>query len=199
MNKKGFTLLEGLVAMGIFLLLIVPITGFLINGFRYNTVIWEQLKTQNDGRRALRETVDVLRKVETSSLGGFPIVSAGSYDLTVYSNVDTDSYREKVRFWLDGTTLKKNIVKPSGSPLSYAGVGTTIEIAHDVVNIAKNMPLFTFYDENYTGTESALTSPISVTAVRLIKIDLEIEKDATKTPVPLRVESMVQIRNLKIN
>ena len=199
MNKKGFTLLELLVALGIFLLLIVPISAILINGFKYNSVIWDQLEAQNDGRRAIREVADVLRKAENSSLGGFPIVSAGNNDLTVYANVDNDSYREKVRFWLDGTILKKNIIKPSGNPLSYSGTGTTTELSHYVVNIAKNFPLFSYYDTNYTGVESSLSVPLSVTAIRVIKIDLELEKNPDKTPVPLRVENMVQVRNLKSN
>ena len=31
--------------------------------------LWEQLQTQNDGRRVLREVVDVARRAETSSIG----------------------------------------------------------------------------------------------------------------------------------
>jgi len=197
--KKGFTLLELLVALGIFLLLIVPISAILIDGFKYNSVVWDQLEAQNDGRRALREMVDVIRKAENSSLGGFPIVSASSNDLTVYANVDDDSYKEKIRFWLDGTVLKKNVIKPSGSPLSYSGVGTTTELSHYVVNIAKNISLFTYYDTDYTGTQSALSVPAEATLVRVVKVDLELEKNPDKTPVPLRVESMVQVRNLKSN
>jgi len=197
--RKGFTLIELIIGVGIFVLIAIPTSDMLIHGFRYNAIIWEQLTTQNDGRRALREVVDIVRKTEQSSLGAFSVAAASSYDLTVYANVDSDSLREKVRFWLDGTTLKKNVIKPSGSPLSYSGVGTTIELAHSAVNISKSIPLFTYYDENYTGTQAGLSSPIDVTRIRVIKIDLELEKDPTETPVPLRVESMVQIRNLKTN
>ena len=192
-------MLEVLVSLGIFLLLIIPTSEMLIHSFRYNAIIWEQLKTQNDGRRALREVVDIVRKAESSSLGAYSVVAASNYDLTIYSNIDKDSYREKVRFWLDGTTLKKNIIKPGGNPLGYSDAGITTELAHDAVNIAKSIPLFVYYDENFTGTQASLTTPIDVTKVRMIKIDLELEKDPTETPVPLRVESMAQIRNLKTN
>jgi hypothetical protein len=191
--------MEILIALGIFLLLVIPISEMLIHSFQYNAIIWEQLKTQNDGRRAIREAVDVVRKAEQSSLGAYSIAAASNYDLTVYSNADKDSYREKVRLWLDNTTLKKNIIKPSGNPLSYSGAGATTELAHDVVNIAKSIPLFTYYDENFTGAQAGLVAPIDVTKIRMIKIDLELEKDPTETPVPLRVESAVSIRNLKTN
>ena len=190
-------MLELLVALGIFSLIIVSVAWLLIHGFRYNGIIWEQLKTQSDGRRVLRETVDVVRKAEQSSIGSYPIANAGAYDLTVYSNVDSDSYREKVRFWLDGATFKRNIIKPSGNPLAYSGIGQTVEIAHDAVNIAKGEALFSYFDENYTGVEMPMVQPVDTTKIRVVRIRLELEKDPTETPVPLRVESTAQVRNLK--
>ncbi len=147
----------------------------------------------------LRETVDVVRKAEQSSIGSYPIANAGAYDLTVYSNVDSDSYREKVRLWLDGATFKRNIIKPSGNPLAYSGAGQTVEIAHDAVNIAKGEALFSYFDENYTGVEMPMVQPVDTTKIRVVRIRLELEKDPTETPVPLRVESTAQVRNLKTN
>ena len=192
-------MLELLVALGIFSLVIVSVAWLAIHGFRYNAIIWEQLKTQSDGRRVLREAIDVVRKAEQSSVGSYPIASAGAYDLSVYSNVDSDSYREKVRLWLDGTTFKRNIIKPSGSPLAYSGAGQTVEIAHDVVNIAKGEAVFSYFDENYTGSEAPLVQPVDTTKIRIIRVRLELEKDPTETPAPLRVESASQVRNLKTN
>jgi len=198
-NKKGFTLMELLVALGITTLLLTPIVWMLINGFRHNAVIWEQLKTQNDGRRVLREVVDIVRKAEQSSIGAYSIEKAEANNLIVYANIDNDSLRERVRFWLDGTTIKKNIIKPSGNPLIYSGDGTTTEIAHDIANIAQGLALFSYYDENYTGTESALVQPVDVTKVRVVKVEFELEMDPSETPEPLRLNSMVQVRNLKNN
>lgn len=192
-------MLELLVALGIFSLIIVSVSWLAIYGFRYNGIIWEQLKTQSDGRRVLREAVDVIRRAEQSSIGSYPIASAGDYDLIVYSNIDSDSYREKVRFWLDGTTLKRTVIKPSGSPLVYSGAGQTVELAHDAVNIAKGEAVFGYFDENYTGSEAPLVQPVDITKIKVIRVRLELEKDPTETPVPLRVESTVQIRNLKNN
>lgn len=198
-NNKGFTLLELLVAMGIFSLVILTATWIFISGLRYNTIIWDQLQGQTDGRRAVKEVVDIVRKAEESSIGGYPIVSAEDNELILYANVDTDSYREKVRFWLDDTILKRGITKPSGDPLNYSGTEVVVEIAHYIVNIAEAVPLFEYYDENYIGSEEALITPADVGSIRIVKIQLEIEKDANKTPIPLHVESMVSVRNLKNN
>ena len=121
------------------------------------------------------------------------------YDLVFYANIDSDSLREKVHFWLDGETIKRGITKPSSDPVSYDIEEQITEIAHYVVNIKEASPLFLYYDEDFTGSESSLESPINIPEIKSIKIQLEIEKDEEKTPIPLHLESLVQIRNLKEN
>ena len=198
-SSAGFTLIELLVAMGIFVLIAMAASWIMIRGFRYNGIIWEQLQSQNDGRRVVQNVVDDLRKAEESSVGGYPIATAGDYNLIFYANIDGDSMRERLHYWLDGTTVKQGILKPSGSPLSYSGVEDVVEIAHYVVNIEESSPLFVYYDESFTGTENALAQPVDIPDIRVIKVQLELEKDPTETPVPLHIESMVQVRNLKEN
>lgn len=199
-NKQGFTLIEILVAMGISALLGLSVAWILIGSLRSNTIIWKQLSAQNDGRKAIQQVVDDVRRAETSSIGAYPIASASSTAFTIYANIDEDSLRERVRFWLDGINLKKGVIKPSGNPLVYnANNESVVTIATSIVNIAKGVPLFLYYDENYTGTEAALTDPLDTTAIRAVRIQFEIEENPEETPVPLHIEALVQIRNLKTN
>ena len=198
-NTRGFTVIELLVALGITAMISMAVVWFIIDGLRYSSVIFEQLQTQNDGRKVLQQVIDVVRKAEESSIGAYPLASAGDYELIVYANVDDDSLRERVRFWLDGTTLKKGVIKPSGSPLSYSGAESVVEIAHSVVNFEESEPVFLYYDEDYTGTESELVQPIDEIDVRMVRVRLELEEDPTESPVPLEVESAAMIRNLKGN
>ena len=198
-NTSGFTIIELSVALGIAAMIAVTVVWLIIHGLRYSHVIFGQLQTQNDGRRVLQQVVDVVRKAEESSIGGYPLASVGDYELILYANVDNDTLRERVRFWLDGTTLKKGVIKPTGSPLSYSGTESVVEIAHSVVNFSENQPLFLYYDENYTGTEAELVQPIDAVDVRMIRVRLEIEEDPDESPVPLEVESAAMIRNLKAN
>ncbi|MBT6819264.1 MAG: hypothetical protein HOA57_02700, partial [Candidatus Magasanikbacteria bacterium] len=46
---------------------------------------------------------------------------------------------------------------------------------------------------------TALITPADVASLRIVKVQLEIEKDPDKTPIPLHVESMASVRNLKTN
>ena len=200
MNKRGFTLLELLVALGIFALVIGSVTAIMVDAFRNNRIIWKQLERQTDGRKVLQQIVDDVRRAEQSSTGAYAIESAGANELRFYTNVDLDGYKEKVRFFLDGTNLKRGIIKPSGTPLTYNPANEqVIVLARNVTNLAKGVSIFTYYNQNYTGTEEALTQPVTASNVRMVKVFLELEDDPNKTPVALSVQSMAEIRSLKSN
>ncbi len=199
-NPKGFTLIELLVVMGIFGLLISAVTWIFITSLRSTNIIWDQLEAQSDGRSVIKTIVDEARRAEESSTGSFPIDTAEDNEFIFYANVDSDSKREKVHFWLTSTTLKRGIIKPSGNPLTYNPVDEVVkDLANYVVNIDEGIPLFRYYDESYSGTSTPLTTPASNALVHVISIQLKLEKDPDKTPVPLNLESAVQIRNLKNN
>ena len=199
-NNQGFTLLELLVSMGIFSLIMGAAVWLIVTGLRSNSIIWDQLETQNDGRAVLQNVVDDTRRAEYSSVGSYPIVLAEDYEFIFYANIDNDAERERVRFRLDGSDVKRGIINPTGNPFTYDEDNEEEKIIGNyVVNIAEGNPLFFYYDQSYGGTSTPLVTPATVTDVRAVRVNLEIEKDAEKTPVPLQVESTVQIRNLKTN
>lgn len=200
LNISGFTLIELLIAVAIFSLVVLGSSWFIIHGLRYNAIIWEQLATQNEGRQAVQNFVDDIRRAEESSLGSYAISKTDDYEIIFYANIDDDHSKERLRYWLENGTFKKGITNPSGNPLSYPTVDEiVVELAHSVVNPEKNVPIFQYFDQDYSGTQVSLAQPVSVVEVRVIKIQLELEKDPTETPVPLHVEGLGQIRNLKMN
>ena len=192
-------MIEVLVVMAILGIVSLGASTILVQGIQSNDVVWEQLTTQSEGRSVLHHIINDMRKAEESSVGSFPLVTTDENELIVYSNIDSDSLRERVRYWLDGSTLKRGIIKPTGNPLSYTQTEKVDTIAHHVKNIDEGVSLFTYFGEDYTGTQDALEQPVVLTDVRVIQIQLELEKDADKTPVPLHLESMFHIRNLKTN
>jgi prepilin-type N-terminal cleavage/methylation domain-containing protein len=202
-SNAGFTLLEFLISTGIFSLLALAAAWILITSLRSNAILWEQLATQTDGKKTLQEVVDVVRRAEQSSTGAYSIEKAEDYELVVYANVDTDANREKVRFYVDtaNNKLYMGTTKPSGNPLTYNPANeTTRLLASDLVNDDNSVPVFSYFDTFYTGTQTPLAQPItSITDIRVVRVQLELEKDPNATPVPLHVESTVQIRNLKSN
>jgi len=199
-HKRGFTLLEVMVSLGIFTMISMVVSSILIDSLRSNAIIWEQLQTQNDGRRVIQQVIDDTRRAEDSSLGAFPLQLADPYEIIFYANIDADSLRERVHYWLDGTSFKKGVLKPSGSPLAYNAIDEDVVVlANNVINEQQNDPIFTYFDETYTGSESPLTNPVILSDVRIVHVDLVLERDPTASPVPFHVESTVFIRNLKTN
>lgn len=197
-SQSGFTLIEILVSLSIFLVVIVGISSMMIYAFRNNKIIWEQLSTQNDGRKVAQGLVNELRTATASSIGAYALEKAEAQQLIFYANVDTDSLRERVRYFKDGTNLKRGVIKPSGSPLTYNVANEVITIvAHDVAS--GDNPLFYYYNQSYTGSEAALAQPVSVTDVRVIKFSIDLDDNPTNSPVPLHVETLAEIRNLKSN
>ena len=104
-----------------------------------------------------------------------------------------------MRYWIQGSELRRGILKPSGNPLAYAGTEQITVLAHNVENGVKGINTFQYFTESYTGTSSPMTLPITIPNIRMVKVMVQIEKDQSKSPVPIRVESITQIRNLKTN
>ena len=202
-NKKAFTLIELLITLGIFLILVSGSVWFIIGSNRDLAVMWEQLITQNEGKKTIDHVVNYVRKAETSSVGSYAVDTTEDYSLIFYANVDEDSLIEKIEFWLDSDEIfKETITKPSSTAvvdLYENGTSNTTNLAENVKNISQGNPVFLYYDESYTGTEDALSGSFNMTDVRVVQVQLELEKDPTKTPVPLHVESKAFIRSTKTN
>lgn len=197
-NKKGFTILEAIVAVAIFALLAIAIISLYLFSDYSKNVVWEQLSTQNEGRKTAQDFGNELRTAKISGVGAYPLESAASQQIIFYSDIDADGLAERVRYFKDATNFKKGVIEPSGSPISYnpANEAVTI-IAHDVANGSD--PVFYYYDENFSGSEEPLVQPINVTQVRVVKISLILEEDPNMSPVPFRIEAKTMIRNLKGN
>ncbi|OGH91477.1 MAG: hypothetical protein A2534_00525 [Candidatus Magasanikbacteria bacterium RIFOXYD2_FULL_39_9] len=196
-DRRGITLVEVLVTIGIFSFLVVGITSLFLTSWKYNRIVWEQLKTQNEGRKVTRDFVNELRITSLSSVGAYPIESASSTEIVFYGNIDSDTYKERIRYFLSGRTLKRGVIEPSGSPLTYDSANEVIvELAHDLIT---STPPFSYYDSDYSGSEAPLSSPVDVTQIRVVGISLTLEEDPNASPVPFYIESKVMVRNLKDN
>ncbi len=196
-DTRGITLIEILVAISIFVFLAGAVVSLFLTSWKYNKIVWEQLETQNQGRKVAQDFTNELRVVSASSIGAYPVEAASSTEIIFYTNLDTDTLVERVRYFFSGRILKKGVIKPAGNPLVYNSVNEIItEIAHDVVTSTSK---FSYYGAGYTGAEAPLASPINVVSIRMVGISLTLEEDPNASPVPFSIESKVSLRNLKDN
>jgi len=199
-NKNaGMTLAELLVAIGIFLVIIVSVYIFEINVFSYNKSFSSTLKGVQDSQVILKTMLTELREVAPSANGGYALANVGSTTLSFYSDVDNDGFPEQITYSLINQTVYRAMTRPTGSPAVYlASNQSTTTLVTDVRN-GSVLPLFEYFDENYTGSSLPLSQPAMATAVRLIKINLSLNADTSTSTLPVTYSTQVNLRNLKNN
>ena len=197
MMKKGFSVIEILIVLGIMALILWVLANFQADVFTQNNFISNSLNADSDMRSAIKKMVAEIRAAAQSDTGAYQIASTTKNNLIVYSDLDASGLRSQIRYFLTGsTTLMRGVIKPTGSPLTY--VAANEKLSTLVTNIANtNQEIFYYYDEGYTGSEAPLTYPINISSVRLIKIVLTVDADPNKPPGPITMESQVAIRSLK--
>lgn len=191
-------MIEMVVSISVFILLIMTMWAFQRDISFLGTTLSDALTAQGEARKVLGIISSEIRTAAPSSTGAYAIAQAATSSVIFYSNIDSDSLKERVRYFLSGTTLKKGVIKPSGNPLSYNPANETVrDVVHDIAN--GTTPLFSYYDKNYSGTSDPLSDPVSIPAIRLIKATIIVDHYPTRAPGPATFTTQATMRNLKDN
>ncbi len=197
-KNKGFTLLEIIITLAIFSLIMGVVGLFARNLFYYNSIFSGGLTSYDEAKKILQPISSEIRSASPSSLGAYPVETAGNTTFTFFSDINNDGLKEKIRYFLSGNILTKGVIIPSGNPMQYlSNTESLSQIVHNIRN--GSTPIFTYYDSNYNGETAALSQPVSVLSVRLVKITLILDTDLNRSPVPITVITEVSLRNLKDN
>lgn len=200
MRKKreyaaGFTLVEVLISIALFVGVALAIGTFIKTTFDYQLLFTQQLTAQQEIETTFAVMLPEMRAMIPSALGGYAIASVATSSITFFGDIDSDGIGEQVRYFLSGTVLRKGIIDPSGNPLSYTSATEIItDVTHDVV---ADTSIFTYYDEHYTGSELAMTYPIKISNIRLIKVALTVHDPNKAAPLSAAIE--IVPRNLRTN
>jgi prepilin-type N-terminal cleavage/methylation domain-containing protein len=197
-NQKGLSLAEVVIVIAIAGAIFMAVFNFGTSIFSFNSEAQRNLSAQTDARRVLKVMVRELREVSPASNGAYPLVAASATSVTFYANIDGDNLKERIRYFVEGSDIKKGVIKPSGSPLVYNPAN------EEIITLVKGInngaaPVFEYFDASFDGDGSPLALPIQITQVRLVKISLFINQDPNKFSSPVIVESQVFLRNLKDN
>lgn len=177
----------------------IAIFDFSRNTLRSNSVLSGELASEQDTRSAMREFLKESRASAPSEMGAYPVAAAATSSFTFFSDYDSDGVSERVRYFLEGGILKKGIIEPTGSPFTYNTANEVIKQEIRFVVNGTSTNLFNYYDTNYAGTTSPLTTPIDVTQVRLVKMTVLIDAFPTRPPDAMSFTTQVSLRNLKDN
>lgn len=198
-SDKGFSLVEILIAMAIFLMIVAGAATLGKDTFFFNSIVQESFNIQEEAKKIIKPMADEIRTASQSSLGSYPILLAGTSTIAFYSNIDDDDYKERIRYFLDGRTLKKGVIKPSSDPLVYNSNNESItELVHNISNDS-GTPLFDYFDSSYSGSSNPLLQPVSILDIRLVKITLILESNPQMAPSAETITTQISLRNLKDN
>jgi len=197
--KKGFTLVETIFAVAIFVAIIGALGAFQRDVFFFNDVLQIGLNNVTEARKVLRPFVGEVRKAQPANTGSSSIESAQQKTFIFYTDTDADGIRERIRYFVEDDTFKKGVITPTGNPLSYnLSDEKIVSVVRDVINDGTN---FSYFDSNYNGTTSTppLSFPVSPSDVRLVKIDLTIDANPGRAPSLMTITTQATVRNLKDN
>lgn len=198
-RDSGFTLVEILTSISIMVIVLIAVSAFQYNVLNYNRSAAVALNNTYEAERIIKTIVKELRSMEPSDVGAYPLISAATSSVSFFSNADADDDTEQVRYFLTGTTLKKGVINPTGNPHTYNAANESVSILVTGLSNSSTTPIFEYFSKTYPTPNTAMTYPITIPSVRLIKVSLRIDTDPSKSPLPRTFSSQVQLRNLKDN
>lgn len=196
-RRPGFTIMEMAISLAI---LGIVFTALAVVLSRSMQGIWTGSGRDQAAERAtqvIESIVRTIRQAQPSSTGGYPVINATNSSLTIYASTGTPSVIQQIRFFTQGTELRRGIIEPSGSPATYpAGSETVTVLLTGIQNGTQS--LFEYFDEAYTGSQNPM-NPIDLNQIRFVRVTILFDTDLAKPPGVTTIRSGAQLRNLKTN
>lgn len=199
--KAAFTLVEIIVAIFGFTLIIFGLLALFSGIFTTSRQQSTLLSDTDYARKLAFQIASELRNGATGANGAYVLDTAQDQQIIFYSpNADKDSGVERVRYYAQGGSLYKGVTEYNGSAYNTSTEATVI-VQKDLAN-SSTTPVFYYYDGNYTGssTQTSLSQPVNVTAVKFVKVNIQIYNKAGVTNSNVySITASAAVRNLKTN
>lgn len=199
MQKKGFTLIEILIALALTSMLGLGILSLQVILAQNRLVVWRNYLNVEEANSNISTLVREIRNLRPADNGSYPLEKAWDQEIVFYSDVDFDGQSEKVRYSLSGTELSKGVIEPVGYPATYPPANEKTKIVAENIRNADS-PIFYYYNGDWPGdtVNNPLPTPSRLSDTKLMKIYLEINTEDTPDK-NFTLESYVQLRMLKQN
>lgn len=182
-------------AIGILSLIIVAfdmITNSSYKLFNYNQ---NELSSLSQAATIMRDFERTTRGASKFESNAFDDNAANTLTFYAYQKGDGHPAPSKISYYFTDDTLNKSVIAP------VANSGGTYDHPDDdnkkvtaFAGTITNHDIFTYFDENYSGTGDSLDQPVQPASIRVIKISVTVTGK-----VPASETTAVQLRNLKTN
>lgn len=187
------TLIETVVWIAVFTFAMIALTESVLYFYRTNQYAINEAFAVSSAQHAMDVAVRAVRTASYASTGAYPVISIAPNQISFYANVTKgDPFVQQVRFFVQGTSLQEGIIKPSGSPFSYANPETITVLSNYVQNLTVGTSTFFYYDQN--GNQ--ITDYTQYQNVRFVTINLLVDMSTTSLPTQLALTDSAALRNL---
>lgn len=196
-NLAGMTLVETVVAIGIYTMLLLVITNSIASLYKYNSYSIGQANEVDNARRGMTQWNRDAKEMISAEDGTFPVAVINEHHFGYFSDTDQDESVEYVEYILASTTLTKFTYNATGTPpvYNFSTPDSSQILSEYVQNILQGTTTFQYFDN--TGTQLSSTSPL--VDVRYIKAQIIVNIDPVRSPGEFMLRSSIAPRNLKDN
>jgi type II secretory pathway pseudopilin PulG len=197
---RGMSIVEIIIALALSLVVVGLASTLFLTFFRNYSSSFGNTQAVTATQQAITQLGREIRELDTAETGAWPIVEADDNSITFYSDITNDGQTDLVRYFLEGATLKRTLIEPSGDPPSYPVVNEKTRTVADNVILGEK-PLFTYYNGNWPSDEvnNPLTGPSRISATRYIEIYLRLVGNPENPEDFFESKTGIQLRNLKDN
>jgi type II secretory pathway pseudopilin PulG len=187
------TMIEAVIWLSITSMLLLAIVQSVQYFYRTNTYAVEQGAAITSAQRGIESMIKTMREAAYSSNGAWPIIEMATTSITFYADVDEDPFIERIRFSVEGNSLMRGVIDPTGDPPLYTDPEQLSSVSDFVRNNEQNVPLFTYYDVN----GSVMTDLSKIAEVRFIAATVVVNINPNRLPNQFTLRSTAALRNLK--
>ncbi len=197
--SRGVTIIELLLGMAILGMIGVGLVSLQYILSQNQIAITKGYKYIDDANYIVSTFTREIRGARQSDNGSYLLALANDTEIVFYSDTDLDGKVEWVRYYLNGTTFAKEIIKPLGYPAVYDQLSKKTSILSDAVRNTTT-PLFYYYNEDWPTdtTNNPLLVNDRLSKTKTIKIYLRINGEVNPDKDYV-IESSAQIRSSKEN
>lgn len=193
MKKRGFTLIETIVTVGISALVITALSLLIIYFYRTDAYVLEETVAVQSAHNGILNAMRDLREASYGANGAYPIVSAATSSVTFYVDPAGDGIVDKVHYYILGGSLYRGVTLPIGSPSSYIGQPESTSTIATYVLSNTSTSIFRYYDTN--GNQ--LTNfPIDIAKITSVNTTITVNLNPDRAPNDYTLSAGATLRNL---
>ena len=199
--NQGFGLLEVIIAGFISTVVLIALAGvqrFVAESYSFS---FAEIQAVEEARGGIDVMVKEIREAQPAEDGGYTIELAQDQEFIFYADVDNDDRVERVRYYLDDTSLMKGTINPTDDILAlYPTEDEVTKVVAEYIQSGSE-PIFYYYNGDWPLLDAGnpLDTPSRLIDTKYMRVFLIVNANPGRAPQNAELSSGVQLRNLKTN